>query len=223
MSVLLGNKVGVMVEEVKVREVVVLVKGVREEEGEEGEIGLALMVPGDVIGVVVVEEDKKPEPEFVGRTENPELLLNENDELGRMLLIPDVELKADTNDAVGLIIGGPSMILPVIVALPLGVGSRTSEGEVGLVLLVVAETFGKMPEDKAGSDVRKPLLMPLVIFPLDVRTLAVLIRNELLIEVEDKVGSAVGGPAMSVADGSPVGVGPALPKAVTPQQEQAEE
>lgn len=79
--VLLGRELGAVVKELKEPEVggeVVFVKGMREEEREAGSV---LRVLGDVIGLVLAEEDRPPEPEFVGRTKDLELLLNGGDEL----------------------------------------------------------------------------------------------------------------------------------------------
>lgn len=140
-----------------------------------------------------------------------------------MLLIPDVELRGNTEDKVRPILGGPSLMLPVVVSVPLSVGSGTNDGNVVVVLPILTETLRKIPEDRAASDVGKPLLMPLVISPLGVGMLPVLIRDELVLDVEDRVGSAVGCPSRFVADDSPVMVGPASSTAVIPQQEQAEE
>lgn len=217
--VLLGNKSPVVVE---VRLVLVFVKGVRDEDGEEV-VGLVLSVPEDDTVLVLSKEDRIPEPELVASTKDLELLLNRDDEVACMLLTMDVEITGNTEDTVEPSDRGPSMMLPVMVLLPLGVGSRTKEGEVELVFLVLADALGRVPEDKAGSAVAKLLRMPLVTLPLGAGTLPVLSRDNLATDVEGKVGSAVERPSTSVTDDKPVMVGPASAKAVMPQQEHAEE
>lgn len=107
-----------------------------------------------------------------------------------------------------------------------------SDDVVGRVLIPEEELKGDV-EDSPGPSVGEPstMLPVAVVFPLGVGSRTkdevglVLAPDEELEARAERVGSTTGGPSMfeADADGFPVAVGSTATRAVTPQQEQAEE